>query len=1107
MGNYHKNNHNIGCSKCLKEFATSSFESKTDFSEYDTNWEPRTNDIHRLHANSALNASCKTQLQQVVRDTGARYSALYQLPYYDAVRFLVIDPMHCLFLGIAKHCLTLWKQEGLLSDKDFRLLQIRVDAVVPPPEIGRIPSKVATGFSGFSADQWKNWVCYYSLFALKGIPPSRHYDLWSHYVSACRYMCSRSISPEQCANAEKELLEFCKGFQSIYGAERCTPNMHLSCHLGDCVKDYGPVYGFWCFSFERFNGIMGNYHKNNHNIDGESRPAKVQRFIRHDVIFKNSNDGKRRRRTNDVAVEWFNSHPERHSRYPAPLEVWSTDTSCRAYVFFTDIKAQCILVRYKVKFNHDRKGRGSPPFPGKHARDNLVPDIARVDYLAGNLGRTHLRPLEGLPTFIDDVYVFGYLRREDCVVHGGRLSCTTGEGGAAKNTIHRISAAVYESLGKAPENTARGHIQTSIVHTIAVPERTEGSAIRETIARIEFDTDKKALAKCQELYPETEPAGLFLAKVGFREQGDLAAAMRADTLMILAKTDSVGKHVCTLVRTSDAGYTVRTKLYNKVVSNFEAGEVREPIGGHLADYVDCPNKHLGQTFRHPDVQARGCIRHEVSLRLQRPLGRQCYRGGGRSLGPGIPPLRGPATGQAVVDPGRMPRPVTCAGRPTRGLDLCGLATVSWVWRSTKCHAVGKYSPPSTCTRRPKSQRDAPYPRSRPGTAKGVSWRSGTWQTPRSGSVALGLDSKQSSDTTKSNSDTVPKSWLLAELAGAHKRYAERSQETARTSKKLRCRRDRKGCRCGGAEMDFPGFPPEGGRARAIPQTPARCVASSTCAAEGWGPRARRGHKGCMDDEGPRDHSRRVRRPLRVELPEQIQENDIQAFAHRRWQARGAGDRDPTRVFQSRDGRQISWNPIRVVAAPDPRRLATMQALAAKAQENQATEAAHQETKPKDTTKATWCQANTSLGNTPRRPSAPSSSSFLHERTESPRPTWKSRHTDTSSKERWRRWAESRRCERRMPPALQPGRGADDAAKEEGPLGDVASDCRRLDLPRLVETRPRRARQAGKRRIPNQTDTKRRRGLQGPTQTIFRPPPPRCALSTILMGLVLHSNTD
>ncbi|EDO48938.1 predicted protein [Nematostella vectensis] len=62
-----------------------------------------------------------------------------------------------------------------------------------------------------------------------------------------------------------------------------------------------------------------------------------------------------------------------------------------------------------------------------------------------------------------------------------------------------------------------------------------------------------------------------------------------------------------------AGYTVRTKLYNKVVSNFEAGEVRKPIGDHLADYVDCPNKHLRQTFVHPDVHARGCIRIGVSL--------------------------------------------------------------------------------------------------------------------------------------------------------------------------------------------------------------------------------------------------------------------------------------------------------------------------------------------------------------------------------------------------------------------------------------------------------------------------------------------------------------
>ena len=56
------------------------------------------------------------------------------------------------------------------------------------------------------------------------------------------------------------------------------------------------------------------------------------------------------------------------------------------------------------------------------------------------------------------------------------------------------------------------------------------------------------------------------ASEGFREQGDLASAMRADVPTILANTGSVGGHVCTWVRTSKAGYTVRMKLYNKVVS-------------------------------------------------------------------------------------------------------------------------------------------------------------------------------------------------------------------------------------------------------------------------------------------------------------------------------------------------------------------------------------------------------------------------------------------------------------------------------------------------------------------------------------------------------------
>ena len=51
--------------------------------------------------------------------------------------------------------------------------------------------------------------------------------------------------------------------------------MHLHGHLQECVKDFGPVYSFWCFAFERMNGILGSYHTNNHNISIQL----AQRFL------------------------------------------------------------------------------------------------------------------------------------------------------------------------------------------------------------------------------------------------------------------------------------------------------------------------------------------------------------------------------------------------------------------------------------------------------------------------------------------------------------------------------------------------------------------------------------------------------------------------------------------------------------------------------------------------------------------------------------------------------------------------------------------------------------------------------------------------------------
>ena len=82
-------------------------------------------------------------------------------------------------------------------------------------------------------------------------------------------MCCVLIS---CGNAkvtDRFLMEFCQRFESLYGSEYVTPNMHLHCHLYDCILDFGPIYSFWLFSFERENGILVSYKTNKKNLEAQ----------------------------------------------------------------------------------------------------------------------------------------------------------------------------------------------------------------------------------------------------------------------------------------------------------------------------------------------------------------------------------------------------------------------------------------------------------------------------------------------------------------------------------------------------------------------------------------------------------------------------------------------------------------------------------------------------------------------------------------------------------------------------------------------------------------------------------------------------------------------
>ena len=260
-------NATLGCSRCFKKFPVESFGERPDYSGFERDaWPKRNNAQHRAEALDTLKATSESQRKEMERKVGCRYSELLRLPYFDCIRFVIIDPMHNLLLGTAKHMFQIWTEKKYLKSQDLKDIQEHINNIVVPPDVGRIPNKLEAGGSGMTADQWKNWTLIYSTYILSKFLPKEHYNNWMKFVSACKILCGRTISTAKLQEADDTLLSFCKGVERLYGKESITPNMHLHGHLIECIHDYGPVYAFWCFSFERYNGILGTCQHNNRSV-------------------------------------------------------------------------------------------------------------------------------------------------------------------------------------------------------------------------------------------------------------------------------------------------------------------------------------------------------------------------------------------------------------------------------------------------------------------------------------------------------------------------------------------------------------------------------------------------------------------------------------------------------------------------------------------------------------------------------------------------------------------------------------------------------------------------------------------------------------------------
>jgi len=215
---------------------------------------------HRQDAIGWRRCNSKASRERFVKQSGVRWTELLRLSYFDPIRFTTVDPMHCLFLGIAKWIVKrIWIDQGILTTNILNEVQKKMNQFSVPADIGRIPGKIycGEGFSNFTADQWRIFFTIYATVSLWEHLGYEDRKVLTYFVRVCQLFVNRIIEVDAMREAHQKLIEIVKLIENNYGRDKITLNLHLSLHLGECSFDYGPLYTFWCFSFERMNGVLG----------------------------------------------------------------------------------------------------------------------------------------------------------------------------------------------------------------------------------------------------------------------------------------------------------------------------------------------------------------------------------------------------------------------------------------------------------------------------------------------------------------------------------------------------------------------------------------------------------------------------------------------------------------------------------------------------------------------------------------------------------------------------------------------------------------------------------------------------------------------------------
>ena len=182
-------------------------------------------------------------------------SPLLSLPI-DLVRGVPLDYMHLCCLGVMRMMIRLWLAGPLAT----RLSAITVQMISErlcrlrsciPRMFARKPRSL-NEFRMWKATEFRQFLLYTGMVALKGAVPLEMYELFLLYSSAMCILLNPKLAREYSCYAKELLSAFVKNFSELFGSQFVVYNVHNLVHLADDAETYGALDSISCFPFENY---------------------------------------------------------------------------------------------------------------------------------------------------------------------------------------------------------------------------------------------------------------------------------------------------------------------------------------------------------------------------------------------------------------------------------------------------------------------------------------------------------------------------------------------------------------------------------------------------------------------------------------------------------------------------------------------------------------------------------------------------------------------------------------------------------------------------------------------------------------------------------------